>query len=227
MINFNINALLFYNVLLCCLLISYNINLSNAWCWQINWNPSIDDAPSVTQVTSDSVLVSWKNIVKMRECVDNFVVKYWKTSTPKRFIMSDLISVDADGVVLKDIEPGIQYTYQVIAREDKSLSRVDYNRSPTISFRASPTFKYSEDTLQHDDISLIVANTSSFYNDLDIASVNNSIKDHSTEKDMKKRSRVHPTMMAFIIAGVLVVVLFLVGIVYNLGKQKKDDGIID
>ena len=119
-------------VILSCL--SAYIGLGNAYCWQIGWNPSFKGAPKIIQMDTTVVQVSWGNIIETRECADQFVVKYWKIGRPNDYIMTDLISVDLDSALVTGIKPGVKYTFQVIAREDKSLGRIEYNYSPTTSF---------------------------------------------------------------------------------------------
>jgi hypothetical protein len=55
--------------------------------------------------------------------------------------MSDIVAPESDALELNLIEPGVEYAYQVIAREDKGIVLgVDYNRSPTITFRTQHRF---------------------------------------------------------------------------------------
>ena len=41
--------------------------------------------PTVHQVKIDKVRVSWKDIVKNRECADQFLVKYWPRNQPMQY----------------------------------------------------------------------------------------------------------------------------------------------
>ena len=105
-----------------------------AWCTSIGWNPSFNGPPKITQIKSTSVLVSWEHIIETRECADDFFVKYWKTRSPQDYKLTSLISTKLSSIILIDISPGVEYVYQVVAREVKSLGRIDYNRSPVTRF---------------------------------------------------------------------------------------------
>ena len=105
-----------------------------AWCKSIGWNPSFNGPPTITQIESTSVLISWDHVIQTRECADHFFVKYWKTRSPQDYKLTDLISTRLSSVILVDINPGAEYVYQVVAREVKSLGRIDYNRSPLTRF---------------------------------------------------------------------------------------------
>jgi len=48
---------------------------TEAFCWAAGRNPGFSGPPVVTQLAVDKVRVSWKGLVKKRECADNFVVK--------------------------------------------------------------------------------------------------------------------------------------------------------
>ena len=52
--------------------------------------------------------------------------------------MSEMVNRDMNTIDI-EITPKIDYQYQVVAREEKSYGRVDYNRSPTITFKTSKT----------------------------------------------------------------------------------------
>ena len=108
----------------------------NGYCWLPGRNPGFVAGPTITQINLAKVQVSWRDIVKSKECVDQFLVKYWKKGRPSNYKQSDLVGTSIDAVVLTGIIPKVEYVYQVIAREDK-LVGIDYNRSPTTKFTTS------------------------------------------------------------------------------------------
>ena len=119
---------------LCVVFLSLYVSHIAAWCKSIGWNPSFNGPPKITQIKSTSVLISWEHVLQTRECADDFFVKYWKTRSPQDYKLTDLISTKLSSVILVDINPGAEYEYQVVAREVKSLGRIDYNRSPLTRF---------------------------------------------------------------------------------------------
>ena len=229
-------------VILSCLL-GY-ISLGSAYCWQIGWNPSFTGAPNVVQVDTTVVQVSWGNIIETRECADQFVVKYWKSRRPNDYIMTDLISVDLDSALVTGIKPGIKYTFQVIAREDKSLGRIEYNYSPTTSFLGKYVPKKEKKIISSN---AVIAESHSLGEKYDIesrilqpkssksvviptnpknvvAEVDPTIEqsqknDHSGTKEVPRFSI---TVVVIMIVGGLMVILVAVGIGYNCIRKLKE-----
>ena len=111
--------------------------LCHGYCWQGGYNPSFQSPPTISQISITKVQVSWKGIVKNKECADLFVVKYWKNSSPSNFKMSEKVSTDIDGVILAGLVPRVEYSFQAIATEEKGLLGIDYNRSPIVKFSTS------------------------------------------------------------------------------------------
>ena len=133
---FSSNSILFFHFSIR-LFVIFNILLSvNGYCWLPGRNPSFVAGPTITQINLAKVQVSWKGIVRSKECVDQFLVKYWKKGNPSNYKQSDLVGTSINAVVLTGIIPKVEYAYQVIAREDK-LVGIDYNRSPTTKFSTS------------------------------------------------------------------------------------------
>ena len=229
-------------VVLSCLL-GY-ISLGSAYCWQIGWNPSFTGAPNVVQVDTTVVQVSWGNIIETRECADQFVVKYWKSGRPNDYIMTDLISVDLDSALVTGIKPGIKYNFQVIAREDKSLGRIEYNYSPTTIFLGKYVPKKEKKTISSN---AVIAESHSLGEKYDIESrilqpkssqpisMPTDSKLVVTEADraidspqknehssIKEVSRFSITVVVIMIVGGVMVVLLIVGIGYNCIRKMKD-----
>ena len=81
---------IFFTSAIYCIILFYYTKPSNGYCWQIGWNPSFKAAPKITQKTTTSVQVSWANIVEAIECADEFLVKYWRSSNPSKYVLTDL-----------------------------------------------------------------------------------------------------------------------------------------
>ena len=108
------NHFLFMNVILSVRFIAY----SQAYCWQVGWNPSFTSPPVVSEIQPNVVRVSWAEIVENKKCADNFLVKYWKQEEPKGYKFSNMTDSNADFLDIK-VEPNTSYKIQLIAREDK------------------------------------------------------------------------------------------------------------
>ena len=246
----------FPNLAICLILLISMVSPIKGWCASWGWNPSFKGAPMVSQVTSTSVLVSWKDIVETRECADQFLVKYWRTRTPKNYIMSDLVSAELNSVILAEIEPAIEYTYQVIAREDKSLGRIDYTRSPMTKFRAAPNFGHKSNVdgvnvarghkigKKYNIMSKIIQPKHKEIPPTPDNTIVNRIgnggsklmADQSQHSDVKEQNGIsliiaNPATIAFLIVGGLLIGLLLVGITYSFFKrvrnrQKSSPGVL-
>ena len=175
----------------------------------------------------------------MRSCADQFVVKYWEAGSVKNFKMSKLVKNDVDAIILTGIKPEVTYTYQAIAREDKGILGVDYNRSPLTTFRASRKFtpridKNEEDIreavstgeLTEEDIDNDVVLST-----IDKDTVQNSIYHDSTSGSNhavlaaesgrlvpfipEPKNKKNIWMLGLGIIGGVIVILLVVGITYN------------
>ena len=123
-----------------------SIGGSKSHCVQDGLMTGFTGPPSVEQMKSDQVRISWKNQVEYRECADDFVVKYWmknQTTFPggMEYAISDLscrrplIDASCDSVDIT-VEPGIVYVFQAVAREARGPV-VNSNYSPSIEFKTS------------------------------------------------------------------------------------------
>ena len=119
------------------LLMNECFQLCHGYCWQGGKNPSIPTPPIVTQKTITKVQVSWKGIVKNKECVDSYRVKYWKKGSEQNYKMSEKVSSEIDGVILEKIVPRVEYSFQAVAIEEKVFGAIDYNRSPIAKLSTS------------------------------------------------------------------------------------------
>ena len=109
----------------------------NGYCFGAGRNPKFTASPKVEQISLYGVRVSWREIVKHRECADNFVVKYWPRWSPNDYQVSDLVDKDSNYADI-DVVPKTYYQFQAVAREQKGLlGGVDYNKSPVVDFKTS------------------------------------------------------------------------------------------
>merc|ERR1711902_326770 len=95
------------------------------YCTWVGSNPYWDGAPSVEQVSLTCVRVSWHGLLQREDCADSLLVKFYKGDNTNDFGMSDTLSVNTNSYIVRDIVPNLQYTFQVIAREEKGLLAVD------------------------------------------------------------------------------------------------------
>ena len=141
---------LFHYIILQILLMNECFQLCHGYCWQGGKNPSIPSPPIVTQITITKVQVSWKGIVKSKDCVDSYRVKYWKKGSEQNYKMSEKVSSEIDGVILEKIVPRVEYSFQAVAIEDKGLFGIDYNRSP-IARLSTSRLETKKKKLNNDD----------------------------------------------------------------------------
>lgn len=241
---FNINGNVYFHVFVC-LLVIVNILLQvDGYCWLPGRNPSFVAGPTVTQINLAKVQVSWRDIIKSKECVDQFLVKFWKKGSPSNYKQSDLVGTSIDAIVLTGIIPKVEYVYQVIAREDK-LVGIDYNRSPTTKFTTSrKTVKKVE--IEKNLTSLNVVSVDSHKaqekynpatnviesNQIDFTSQRNGIQGiilqergpSSTVRDFKRNYDEDDFHVVFILALIalgMFTLIIIVGVLHNCIKRLK------
>lgn len=107
------------------------------YCWQAGWNPVFTGPPIVEQLTLTSARVSWAGLLKYGECADNVLVKHYKGLDTSNYKISDPLPVTVTTYIVHDLSPNQEYTYQMIAREEKGLLGVDYNRGEKTVFATS------------------------------------------------------------------------------------------
>lgn len=210
--------------------------LINGYCWQVGWNPSFTGQPTIIQYAPTSVQISWKNIIKTRECADQFMVKYWESHSPKSYKMSKQVANNADAMVLTGIKPEVEYAYQVIAREDKGLMGVDYNKSKISKFRSRRKFAPRIDN-QEPNLNVAISNgevtRDEIVNNVVVPVIDNdSSPDESSsgfsssydptkstieasESGVKTKKLNKMWMLALFIVGGVVVILLIFGVTYN------------
>ena len=229
------------------LILCIKIVLINGYCWQAGWNPSFNGPLSIIQYAPTSVQVSWKNIISQRECADQFVVKYWESHSPKSYKMSKRVANNADAIILTGIKPEVEYAYQAIAREDKGIFGVDYNKSKIYKFRSRRKFTPRIDN-QGQNLNVAVSNGEMTRDEIENNVVVPVIDNDSSPNEPSSgfQSRSEPTkstieasesgvktknlnkmwMLALFIVGGVVVILLIFGFTYNcirrLIRKNKD-----
>ena len=93
---------------------------ASAYCWEPGKNPKFTGPPKVEQVNVRKVRVSWFGLVEMRDCADQFLVKYWPSSSPSNYMTTTLVNNDVNAIDV-EVTPFVPYEFQAVAREDKGL----------------------------------------------------------------------------------------------------------
>ena len=113
------------------------VSLVQAYCWEPGKNPYFTGPPIVQQVDLQTVRVSWDGLVEMRECTDQFLVKYWQKTNPQKYDLTELVNPQVSSIDIK-VSPKVEYQFQAVAREDKgSVIGVDWNKSDITDFKTS------------------------------------------------------------------------------------------
>jgi len=200
------------------------------YCTWVGSNPYWDGAPSVQQVSLTSVRVSWHGLLQREDCADSLLVKFYKGENTNDFGMSDTLSVTTNSYIVRDVVPNLPYTFQVIAREEKGLLGVDYNKSPKTVFTTRktnlvvekddplPAGRSSESDEEKDNLNN-EEEVIPVYNPEPINSrtiINGEIKDNDV-LGMKLE------VFMGIVIGSLIVVIVAIGIVYNCIKKNQTE----
>jgi len=181
-------------------LLAATLHPAQAYCAGLGANPGFKDAPLVEQVTLTSVKVTWKGLVTRIECADQFIVKSWNKRNPNDYKMSDLLPLNQFSYIVTDLVPNQDYVFQAVAREDKGILGKDWNKSPKAYFRTSknnPTVA---------PLTTYNADTPAIY------------RPPGTSQNQKP---VSVFMLAGIVIGSLLVLLIVVGGVWNMMKMSK------
>ena len=81
--------------------------------------------------------MSWEGITTNTKCTDQFLVKYWESTSPLDYHLSNPVNNDIFSTVIR-VTPKVKYVFEVIAREDKgAIAGVDYNRAENVEFSTS------------------------------------------------------------------------------------------
>jgi len=212
-------------------------SLGLAYCFQVGYNPFWKGPPIVEQVTLTSVRVSWAGLLELADCADNILVKHYKGVYSSQYKLSDPLSIEATSYIVHDLSPNLEYTYQVIAREEKGLLGVDYNRGEKTTFTTSLRNRQKGNEVKKDDPIFIPdledgaavlppqseVVTGSSVNSQDI--VTRTVKPVYDQSQFTKQltEEVGIEMVLGIIVGVLIVLIITVGVVYNWLKKEKQE----
>merc|ERR1712012_168043 len=107
--------------LLTVVLLAASLPYCLGYCKSLGWNPSFNGPPLVEQLTLTSVRVSWAGKLEQAECADNIIVKHYKGINSNDYHLSEPLPTEVTSYVVLDLTPNIEYTYQVIAREEKGF----------------------------------------------------------------------------------------------------------
>lgn len=192
-----------------------------AYCWEAGRNPTFSDAPIVEQVDIRNVRVSWQGRIDMRECADQFLVKYWQKNNPQDYQLTALMPNTLSSVII-EIVPKVEYTFQAIAREDKGqVLGIEYNKSPKAYFKTSA---YNEEVQPSP---AEVNPTISVYNKAPTGEQKTNSEGVSDHGEVAASAGPFGGLSLEIIAIIVVcsvlVLLIVVGLVYKLACSKKSD----
>jgi len=217
---FNMNVQQMISAALLFLVISF-VPLANGYCWQPGKNPGFNGIPKVEQVDIRTVKVSWNGITTQTECADQFLVKYWESTSPLEYALTDPVNNDEFSTIIK-VTPKVKYVFEVIAREDKgAIAGVDYNRAENVEFKTS--MKNVEVTIE-DDLPIIPTKITNPVQDSSSVSVSENTEQPSKESKSSTSIGGLPFNIEIIciiaVCGV-VAILIAIGIVYKLTCNKK------
>jgi len=123
----------------------------SGYCFGAGYNPWWSGPPIVEQLSLTSVRVSWHGLLQEAQCADNIMVKHFKGINSNDYKISDPLDVSVNTYIVHDLSPNQEYTYQVIAREEKGLLGVDYNRGEKTRFTTSKRNRQQGLEVKQDD----------------------------------------------------------------------------
>ena len=195
------------------------VSLVEAYCWEPGKNPYFTGPPIVKQVDIQTVRVSWFGLVEMRECTDQFLVKYWQKIDPQGYKLTELVNPQVNSIDIK-VAPKVDYEFQAVAREDKgSIAGVDWNKSPIAVFKTSAY--NTEVTDKPEKI------------DNPVVHVQPSVDPNPQQDGVRKREEPDKVALSIELIAIIVVcsvvfLLIVVGVVYKLAcAQKSEEDIED
>lgn len=205
------------------------IPLSKSNCRTPGWNPKLTGPPIVEQLSMTSVRVSWAGLLETAVCADWLKVKHWRGMDINNWHMSDKLSVETTSYIVKNLVPNIPFTFQVIAAEDfGSVFGISYYRGPETSFVTKTRQKQVKaddpipnETTTGDWVDLNTrtglessqAVTSRSANQTKAASEN--VIEQIEDLIAQLKAGEKPELLVGIIVGGLVVLVILIGLVYN------------
>jgi len=192
------------------------------YCFAPGSNPSFREPPIVQQVNLTAVLVSWEGSVNMQQCVDQFLVKSGQKFAVNNYEMSQKLSKLTFSLVIANRVPMVEYFYQVIAREDKGLLGVDYNKSPETIFATSrDKVNLREDRVPTPPPPPPTARP------VQLQGSDGKAEYSAAEGVVKREEEAGTNLLGmnlvWIIVGVLAAVIIIAGVIYNLMKRSKGE----
>ena len=203
------------------------VSLVQAYCWEPGKNPYFTGPPIVQQVDLQTVRVSWAGLVEMRECTDQFLVKYWQKTNPQKYDLTELVNPQVSSIDIK-VSPKVEYQFQAVAREDKgSVIGVDWNKSEITDFRTSAyNTEVTEKPPNSKDINQLDSHAKHENNvNPSLAPTSSDVLRSEEEKGPELVLSIE--LIAIIVVCCVVFLLIVVGIVYKLACAQRVEHIED
>jgi len=189
-------------------------SLCQGYCKSLGWNPSWSGPPMVQQLTLTSVRVSWAGLLQQAECADNILVKHYRGIDSNNYKMSDILDKEVTSYIVHDLTPDAEYTYQVIAREEK-WTGIDYNRGEKTTFTTSVLVRQQGLEVEREDPLPTTRVDSGLKEESALAPV---YPDSQRAKSLVAGLQVEVLVM--VIIGLVVVCIVTIGLVYNCVRKK-------
>jgi len=200
------------------------VPLVHSYCFGAGYNPWFTGPPLVQQLTLTSVRVSWHGLLQQAGCADNLLVKHYRGIDSSNYKMSEPLLASVTSYVVHDLVPNAQYTYQVIAREEKGILGVDYNRGEKTTFTTSLHNRERGLEVEQDDPILVTQTTKETDDRDDETPVVTQAAVAPVYSDSQKSRSVVAGLpvevLVGVIIGLMVVCIVTVGVVYNCVKKK-------
>jgi len=199
-----------------------SLPLTASYCTWAGANPYWIGAPVVEQVTLTSVRVSWHGLLKRDDCADSIIIKNYKGTNTADYHMSDPQSVSTNSYIVTNLTPSQEYTYQVIAREEKGLLGVDYNRSPKTVF----TTKKRNIQVNKDDPLPTTQSSGHGQNTNIVTQSPRNVTGVAPIYGFEPKTTIVGLQLEVfmgIIIGSLVVSIIVIGIIYNCVRRKEGE----
>ena len=105
------------------------VSLVQAYCWEPGKNPYFTGPPVVKQVDLQTVRVSWLGLIEMRECADQFLVKYWQKINPQDYQLTKLVEQQVNSIDIKII-PKVTINFKLLPARTKAVLLVLIGTNP-------------------------------------------------------------------------------------------------
>jgi len=154
--------------------------------------------------------------LEQAECADNIIVKHYKGINSNDYHLSEPLPTEVTSYVVLDLTPNVEYTYQVIAREEKGLWGVDYNRGEKITFTTSVQNREQGREVHLEDP---VREARPDFNG------NVTVKEYDPVYDVSQRPKqlvagIQIELLVALIIALLVVCVVCIGLLYNCLRRR-------